>query len=145
MTNLGVELVTYAVLVGLAQLAVSLALLLPSAGLVLTRGWGWYRRLAIGVLQFNVLLLVLGDLAHLVVRALTFGRMYVSHDTLVDWTPFIPFGPWVLERTLGGVQGHLADDVSLHQLRAIWAVFAAVVWTATIASFVAIRQRRRVG
>jgi hypothetical protein len=145
MTDLGVELVTYAVLVGAAQVAVSLALLLPVTGLVLTRGWGWYRRLAVGVLQFNVLLLVLGDVAHVVVQALTFGRMYVSHDTLMDWTPFIPFGPWALEPTFGGVQGHLVAGASLNQLRVIWAVFAAVVWAATIAFFVAIRRRRRVG
>lgn len=96
-------------------------------------------------LIFNLFLLGWGCLAHYVVHILTFHRLYVSMDRLVDWIPFIPFGQWVLNQFLvPGQHGYLIPPAKLWHLRLIWLAFAATVWTATYYSTMAVLRRLRV-
>lgn len=83
---------------------------------------------------FNGFLLLWGCLGHYAFHVTTFGKLYVSADRLVDWYPFIPFGQWVLDQSLGDLHGHLLGSATLWQLRWIWLAFAAPVWLLTYAS-----------
>ena len=85
-------------------------------------------------LVFNGCLLLWGCLGHYVFTAVTYGRLYVSADRLVDWYPFIPFGQWVLDQSFGQQRGHLIGTATLWQLRLIWLAVAAPVWILTYAS-----------
>ena len=85
-------------------------------------------------LIFNGSLLLWGCLGHYVFTAITYGRLYVSADRLVDWYPFIPFGQWVLDQSFGQQHGHLLGGASLWHLRLIWLAVAAPVWLLTYVS-----------
>ncbi len=85
-------------------------------------------------LTFNGCLLVWGCLGHYAFTAVTFGRLYVSADRLVDWYPFIPFGQWVLDQSFGEQRGQLLGGTSLWHLRLIWLAVAAPVWLFSYAS-----------
>lgn len=85
-------------------------------------------------LVFNVFLLLWGCIGHYVFLSITFGKLYVSVDRLVDWYPFIPFGQWVLDQNLGNERGHLVGGATLWQLRFIWLAIAAPVWALTYLS-----------
>jgi hypothetical protein len=86
------------------------------------------RRLLAVYLVFNGFLLFWSSLGHYTFLCLTFEKLYVSADRLVDWFPFIPFGRWVLEKKLGPMHGHLLGSATLWQLRLIWLAIAAPVW-----------------
>lgn len=84
---------------------------------------------------FNVFLLLWGCVGHYVFLSITFGKLYVSIDRLVDWYPFIPFGQWVLDQNLGEHhRGHLIGGATLGQLRFIWFAIAAPAWALTYLS-----------
>jgi hypothetical protein len=78
---------------------------------------------------FNIFLLIFGCLGNLLWHSLTWQKLYVSVDRVVDFLPFIPFGQWVLDQNLGVERGRLLNDTSLWTLRFIWASIAAPVWT----------------
>jgi hypothetical protein len=66
---------------------------------------------------------------------MTYNRMYVSADTVVDFFPFFPFGHWVLDAELGTGRGRLMNGVSLRDVQVIWGAVAAAVWIATFALY----------
>lgn len=79
-------------------------------------------------LLFNVFLLFWGCLGHFAFHSLTFGKLYYSADRVVDWFPFIPFGQWILNQTLGTERSYLIDGATLGHLRMIWLAIAMPVW-----------------
>ncbi len=85
-------------------------------------------------LLFNLFLLFWGCLGHYAFIWLTFDKLYFSADRVVDWYPFIPFGQWVLDQTLGPIRGYLIDGATLWQLRLIWGAVALPVWLLTYVS-----------
>ena len=87
-----------------------------------------------GFLVFNAFLLFWGCFGSYVFLSISYGRLYVSADRFVDWLPFIPFGQWVLDQSLGQQHGHLVGGATLWQLRLIWIAVAAPVWLLTAAS-----------
>jgi hypothetical protein len=93
-------------------------------------------------LIFNAFLLFWGCFGHYLFHSVTFGRLYVSADRVVDWFPFIPFGQWALDQTLGPQRGHLIGTSTLWQLRLIWLAVAAPVWLLTYASTVFVLRLR---
>ncbi len=93
-------------------------------------------------LVFNAFLLFWGCLGHYTFHSMTFGRLYVSADRMVDWFPFIPFGQWVLDQSLGQQRGHLVGTATLWELRLIWFAVAAPVWLLTyVSTALALRLR----
>jgi hypothetical protein len=103
----------------------------PIAHRLTSATWG---QLISAYLVFNAFLLFWGCLGHYAFLAVTYGKLYVSMDRMVDWYPFIPFGQWVLDQTLYGPRGYLIGGATLWQLRAIWAAVAVPVWLLTYAS-----------
>ena len=93
-----------------------------------------FSRLLRAYLVFNAFLLFWGCFGHYAFHSITFGRLYVSADRVVDWFPFIPFGQWVLDQSLGQQRGHLIGTATLWQLRLIRLAVAAPVWLLTYAS-----------
>lgn len=91
---------------------------------------------------FNLMLLLWGCLGHYAFTWLTFGRLYVSADRIVDWFAFIPFGQWVLDQTFGDQRGYLIGQTTLWQLRLIWFAFAAPVWWMAYVSTTFVVQQR---
>lgn len=79
---------------------------------------------------FNAFLLLWGCLGNNLFLFLTYDKLYISVDRLVDWFPFIPFGQWVLDQNFGGdsPHGHLIGTATLWQLRLMWLAVAAPVW-----------------
>ncbi|MES2996743.1 MAG: hypothetical protein V4733_08030 [Verrucomicrobiota bacterium] len=103
----------------------------PIARRLTSASWG---QLVSAYFVFNAFLLIWGCLGHYAFLAATYGKLYVSMDRVVDWLPFIPFGPWVLDQTLHGPRGYLIGDASLWQLRLIWTAVAIPVWLLAYAS-----------
>jgi hypothetical protein len=93
-----------------------------------------FPRLLRAYLVFNAFMLFWGCFGHYTFHSITFGRLYVSADRVVDWFPFIPFGQWVLDQSLGQQRGHLIGTATLWQLRLIWLAVAAPVWLLAYAS-----------
>ena len=93
-----------------------------------------FPRLLRAYLIFNGFLLFWGCFGHYLFYSVTFGRLYVSADRVVDWFPFIPFGQWVLDQSFGQQHGHLIGTATLWQLRLIWLAVAVPVWLLTYAS-----------
>jgi hypothetical protein len=79
-------------------------------------------------LIFNGFLLFWGCLGNYACLRFALDKLYVSADRLVDWIPFIPFGQWILDQSLGPVHGHLIPPATLGELRWIWLAFAVPVW-----------------
>ena len=80
------------VIVGGIPLGIIFGLLswkLPLGGL---RGWA----------VFSVLLLVFGCLGNLLWLAITWRKLYISADRVVDFFPFLPFGQLVLNHEFAG-------------------------------------------
>ena len=97
-----------------------------------------FSQLLSAYLLFNAFLLLWGCVGHYTFLSLTYSKLYVSMDRVVDWYPFIPFGQWVLDQTLHGPRGHLIGDATLWQLRAIWAGVAVPVWLLAYVSTISI-------
>ena len=93
-------------------------------------------------LIFNCCLLFWGCLGHYVFHSVTYGKLYVSADRLADWLPFIPFGHWVLNQSLGTQRGHLIGEATIWQLRLIWFAVALPVWMLTYATSVYVIRLR---
>jgi hypothetical protein len=126
------DIPAYLVLVGLMELAA----LLGVAALTLTRvgSWGWHTywlRVRLWSVFASIFLLV-GCIGNSVFMLVTYERMYVSRDTVVDFFPFIPFGQWVLNAEWAGQRGTLLNGASLRQIQLIWAAIAAAVWSASV-------------
>ena len=88
----------------------------------------------------NGCLLALGCLGHWVWLSITWHKLYVSVDRLVDFYPFIPFGQWVLDQGFGNMRGRLLNDTSLWELRLIWAAISIPVWVLSCASVFLFRK-----
>ena len=93
-----------------------------------------FPRLLRAYLIFNLFLLLWGCIGHYVFLRITYGTHYVSADRVVDWFPFIPFGQWVLDQSLGEQRGHLIGSATLWQLRLIWLAVSLPVWLLACAS-----------
>lgn len=129
-----VAAINYFFFVGIAQLALSVVWLLCAAGLATTRSLRWFGAHSQHVALFNIVFFGWGLVVYTVCHALTFGSAYVSHDTIVDWQPFIPFGDWVLQQHFGDQVGALLGS-SMHSLRALWWVATLIVWIGTLLTF----------
>ena len=88
----------------------------------------------------NACLLVFGCLGHWVWLSITWHKLYVSADRLVDFFPFIPFGQWALNQNLGEEHGRLLNGTSLWELRLIWSAIALPVWVLSLASVLLLRK-----
>ncbi|MHA3773005.1 hypothetical protein ACXR0O_15845 [Verrucomicrobiota bacterium sgz303538] len=84
-----------------------------------------------GYVVFNAFLLLWGCLENLVFHAVAFDRFYVSVDRVIDCIPFIPFGQWVLDQSLGQSHGRLLGGATLWQLRVLWLMVTVPVWLLT--------------
>jgi hypothetical protein len=69
-----------------------------------------------------------------------FGRLYWSTDYVSDFNPFWPITQAVLDARFGDQVGGLLG-VSLHQLQAIWLLFAVAAWLSGFALYRLIRRR----
>lgn len=120
----------YLSVVGPVQFMGSAILCLFLCPLCVRHGFrGQYREFLGSLLLLNLVLLFWGDLAHYIWLKLTFFKLYVSGDRLVDWWPFIPFGEWVIARPgIDGQPGYLLNGASVPLLRLIWASLATSVW-----------------
>jgi hypothetical protein len=142
MDSFPVELATYIAFGGLLQ---TLAALL-AAPVFLAIGHFFFHRTLRALLRvylvFNGFLLFWGCLANYAWLSLTLNKLYMSADRLVDWLPFVPFGQWVLNQSLGPIHGHLIAPATLWQLRFIWLAFAVPVWVLTYMSTVYLHRLR---
>lgn len=126
------ESLVYVVCAGILQALLAIPLVLILVLIAWRRGPGTFHRLFHAYVVFNSFLLIWGCLGHYGITFLTFHKLYVSVDRMVDWYPFIPFGQWVLNQGLGpDSHGYLIGDTTLWQLRWIWLGFATLVWLLT--------------
>jgi hypothetical protein len=125
----------YLLIVGSLQALFSVAVLVFALVILLRRGWRPYLVFARQTLVFNALLLLFGCLANSLWMLLAYNRWYISADTLVDFIPFIPFGQWVLNVSMGKEHGHLIGGTRLYQLQLLWLLLAGSVWACTIAAY----------
>lgn len=129
-----VETGYYLLLAGSLQ-AVFALLVAPVFVLVARQLFGIsYGPLLRAYLVFNIFLLVWGCLGSYLFLRISYGNLYVSADRMFDWLPFVPFGQWVLDQTLGPVRGHLIGEATIPQLRLIWFAVAVPVWLLAIVS-----------
>jgi hypothetical protein len=136
-----VETGFYLFLAGFLQAV--LALIIAPVFLLVTRqlfGISYWSLLR-AYLIFNAFLLIWGCLGSYVFLRITYGKLYVSADRMLDWLPFVPFGQWVLDQTLGPVRGHLIGDATLHQLRLLWCAVAVPVWLLALVSTALVVRR----
>ena len=129
-----IAMMSYVYFVGIVQLVLSFIWLICAAGVSAKRGrsslGAHLKRVAI----FNVAFFVWGFVAYTACHAFTFGRAYVSHDAVLDWQPFIPFGDWVLHQRFDDRVGALLG-CSLLSLRVLWWTATLVVWIGTLLTF----------
>jgi hypothetical protein len=98
-----------------------------------TKSRRFYTNLVYNSAIFNILFLIFGCVGNSAWMLLTYNRLYVSADTVVDYFPFYPFGQWALDVTFGSFKGHLIGPGTIGSLRIIWFAITCFVWCATIA------------
>ena len=123
----------YFILMGLLHLGVFVLTALVLADLANQRQeqrgtfLGRVRRLGL----FFGLLLVFGSISNGLWSCLVWGRLYVSTDYMIDFSPFWPITQRVIDAPFGNRRGALLG-VSLFELQIVWLLFAVGTWTATI-------------
>lgn len=135
------DVICYLMIMGMLQgvlLLAAIVLLLPMV--LLKHGSSFYKHFVCHAAIFNILFLIFGCLGNSAWMLLTYNRLYVSADTVVDYFPFYPFGQWILDVTFGDFKGHLIGPGTIVNLRIIWAAITCFVWSATIASHLKIAK-----
>jgi hypothetical protein len=101
---------------------------------------GHFREWFIRWSLFSVSFFVVAGLLNGVWSCVIFGRLYWSADYVSDFSPFRPITQGVLDARFGEEVGGLLG-VSLHQLQAIWLLFAITAWSSGFALYRLIRRR----
>ena len=89
-------------------------------------------RLSAGFVLFNVWLLFFGLVGDLVWEMTADQRLYINHDPVVEWIPFIIPGSWTIDPVCGG---SLTEGTTWTEMYLVWLAIAVPVWTLTILSY----------
>jgi len=124
------EVYLYFVLVGIFQI---MFFMLFSLLLILSNRIKKISGITLSIIRvgiFNLFLLGLGALAHIIWTISIYGKYYKSQDYAVDFYPFFPFGQWVLDRYFSNpsITGELLGETTLFEMQLIWLLFALPVW-----------------
>lgn len=117
---------------GFFHLASFLLLALLLVPIVFVRSFDHYLFLIERIALFSASLLFTGAVLNAVWMLLIYERFYYSQDTVIDCSPFIPFGQWVLDQRFGDEAGALLAGTQLWHLQALWALFALCAWGSAV-------------
>ena len=117
----------YGVLIGPFHLLLTLASLLLAGPIAwLFRGSIW--RVLRDVVVFHQFFFLSAALFHTIWSCTIWGNLYFSTDYVVDFLPFLPILPRVIEAGFAHYEsGWINHGLSLVHLNLIWAAFAIVV------------------
>jgi hypothetical protein len=135
-----IDIACYLMLMPFVQAMLSLGILLLLIPIGFIKGWVLYSKFLLHIILFNVSLLFFGCIGNSIWMLLTYNKLYVSADTVVDYFPFYPFGQWVLDQTFGSFRGNLLGSGSVSQLQIIWVAITSFVWSSAIAVHIRLRR-----
>jgi hypothetical protein len=126
------DMAMYLIFAGISLGILLAGLLLLGAPLLLPRGWRTYRVFAGRVLLFGVLLYAWGCLGDGLFVSIFRDRIYLNHDPIGDFVPWIPSTHYMVDPACGG---HPINGATWNTLRLAWVAVAVPVWAAAFWSY----------
>jgi hypothetical protein len=125
----------YMILSGISQLLVQVVACLILLYVLFSKGAPMYGRSVLLFALFNIALLFWGCAGNLLWVFIARDKLYFAGDPVVECFPYLPFGPWAYDYVWAQQRGHLASNVTLLQMRVLWASIACCVWALSWLTF----------
>jgi hypothetical protein len=129
------DVYVYILVSGLFQLVVQAVACIVLLWVLFNKGAPAYGRSVLLFTFFNLSLLLWGCCGNILWVFIARDKLYFVGDPVVEWFPYIPFGPWAYDYMWGQQRGHLSSNITLLQMRILWASIASCVWALSWLTF----------